>query len=111
MPRSQSERGKIERGINNMLTLAQRYPLNKLISEKYKHKIRYKTLDDNGRQVIYDFGNYQVSVIYGPYSYELEAGLITNNKLVDWPDGSDVKGHLTKRELTKLLALAEKLSK
>lgn len=94
-----------------METIEQKYPLSKMIVKKYEDKIDRNTINDDGRQVVYNFGTYQVSVIYGNYSYGLEAGLILNNRIVDWPDGSDVKPYLTKKELSECLALAQELSK
>lgn len=94
-----------------METIEEKYPLSKMIIKKYERFIDRNTINEDGRQVIYNFGTYQVSVIYGNYSYGLEAGLILNNRIVDWPDGSDVKPYLTKKELSECLALAQELSK
>lgn len=93
------------------MTIEEKYPLSKMIIKKYEHLIDRNTINEDGRQVVYNFCTYQVSVIYGNYSYGLEAGLILNNHIVDWPDGSDVKPYLTKKELGECLALAEQLSK
>ena len=94
-----------------MKAIEEKYPLEKMIIKKYKHLIDRNTINEDGRQVVYNFGTYQVSVIFGKYSYGLEAGLVLNNRIVDWPDGSDVKPYLTKKELSECLALAEQLSK
>ena len=93
------------------MNIEEKYPLSKMIVKKYEGKIERNTINEDGRQVVYNFGTYQVSVIYGNYSYGLEAGLILNNRIVDWPDEADVKPYLTKKEVSECLALAEKLSK
>ena len=75
------------------------------------HRIR------NGVQATLDLGNdIEVSVVGGDglygngvTSFEVAAFYITLGKFVPMPDGEDVSGHNSKKEVTKLINYLENL--